>query len=103
MAANRRLTPGVMGSLAFGSVTNAYQAISGTIAGRGIILVVTNSLNTEGLLSLDGTNDFCYLPAGQGVVLDLSANDGEFSGAIYYKYVAAPGSGRISGNCVRVL
>ena len=105
MAANRRLTPFTGTRVAFGSVTGSYTTLIGPIPGRGIIIFIANSYNAEVWLSLDGgTTDFICLPAGQGMTLDLSTNDAEFSGTVSIKSQgAAPTSGTMSAGVVRVL
>ena len=106
MAANRRLTPMAVGSLAFGSLLAAYANLLASVQGRGIILIFTNTLNSDCTISLDGgTTDSLILPAGQGLVLDLSANDAEFSGTIQAKRGPSGAStvGQINCSVIRVL
>ena len=104
--ANRRLSFQAVGSLAFGSLLAAYADLLAGVQGRGIILVFTNSLNSDCTISFDnGTTDCMILPAGQGIVLDLSSNDGEFSGTIRAKRgpSGASTSGQINCSVIRVL
>ena len=87
------------GRLAFGSVTGTTAGTANTIltlTGRRRIVICTNSLNTETMLTYNGAN-WLPLPAGVGVAVDLSASgltlaDGKIVG-IYYQ--SAPGSGAV--------
>lgn len=104
MSANRRLVPLGSSTIAFGSMTNSFQDASSQCNGRGVIIVITNTLNSDTTVSLDGgATSFIVLPAGQGLTLDLSTNDGEFSGKIQVKYTTgAPTAGFICCGIVRV-
>jgi hypothetical protein len=87
------------GRLAFGSVTGTTAGTANailTLSGRRRIIICTNSLNTETMLTYNGAN-WLPLPAGVGVAVDLSASgltfaDGKVVG-VYYQ--AAPASGAI--------
>ena len=68
-----------------------------TLTGRRRIVVCTNSLNTETVLTYDGAN-WVFLPASGSVAVDLSAagltfGDGKVIG-VYY--VTDPSSGSIA-------
>ena len=105
MAANRRLAFQAVGSLAFGSLPAAYADLLPNVKGRGIILIFTNTLNSDATISFDdGTTDCLILPAGQGLVLDLSANNGEFSGTIQAKRgpSGASTAGQLNCSVIRV-
>lgn len=84
------------GRLAFGSVTGAYQALQSTV-GNVRKLVVSNSLNSEMLLSLDGgTTDWLALQAGQSLVLDFDMTLA-YNGTVSVKHNGtAPTAGNIS-------
>lgn len=102
---NRRITPQAGQRIAFGSVAAAYGDLLTSVKGRGVVLVITNSLDAEVTISLDGgTTDFIWLPAGVGLTLDLGANSAEFSGTVSVKYTSgAPTSGAIAAGVIRVL
>jgi hypothetical protein len=102
---HRRITPQVGQRIAFGSVTASYTDLLTSVKGRGMILVVTNSLDAETTLSLDGgTTDFLWLPAQTGLTLDLGTNQAEFSGTVSIKYTSgAPTTGAIAAGIIRVL
>jgi len=105
MSANRRLAFQAVSSLAFGSLGAGYSNLLASVQGRGVILVFTNTLNSDCTISLDGgTTDCLILPAGQGLVLDLSTNDGEFSGTIQAKRgpSGASTAGQINCSVIRV-
>lgn len=105
MAANRRLTPFAGTRTAFGSVTGSYTTLIGPIPGRGVIIMISNSYNAEVWISLDGgTTDFICLQPSQGMTIDLSTNDAEFSGTVSIKSQgSAPTSGVMSVGVIRVL
>lgn len=92
------------GSIAFGSITGAYQNIfSSSVQGRGVVLYILNTLNQDMILSLDsGTTDWIALPAGLSITIDLGANEVEYSGNIAVKNNGiSPTSGRISVGVIR--
>jgi hypothetical protein len=92
------------GRRAFGSVSSGYANLLGPISGRGIVLFVTNSLDSEVVISLDaGTTDWMYLPAGTPVTIDLSTNGAEWSGSISVKHNGtAPTVGAIAASVLRI-
>ncbi len=101
---NKRLVSEPGATLAFGSLAAGYTVVGAAIAGRGVILSITNSLNVDCWLSLDGgTTDFIQLPAGISITLDFAANDGEFSGRVAVKQgtAGAAASGFISRGVIR--
>ncbi len=105
MAARVRIDTTVAGGgFAFGSITGAYQNGLTSVQGRGVILYILNSLNTDSVISLDGgTTDFVVLPAGVSISLDLATNDAEYFGSVSVKHNGvAPASGRISFAIVRI-
>lgn len=105
MAANRRIVTETGITVAFGSVGAAYSTLIGPIAGRGVTIVITNSLNGDAIISLDGgTTQFIELPAGHGLTLDLGANGAEYSGTISVKRGTSGAStaGFISAGVIRV-
>jgi len=91
------------GSLAFGAVTGAYQTLISLTNGQNVRkLVIFNTLNTDGVLSLDGgTTDWVILPAGLSTTIDFDMTL-VFNGAVSYKHNGgAPASGRISAAIIR--
>lgn len=85
------------GALAFGSLTNAYAAFvanAGAAVIRGIYF--SSTLDKDALLSLDGTNDFIEVQAGRTGFIDLASMGIKHAGPITAKYIAAPGSGRLT-------
>lgn len=102
--ANRRITPMACVKMGFASVTSSYTTLLGPVAGRGVVILITNSLNAEVFLSLDGgTTDFIWLPVAAGMAIDLSANMAEYSGTISIKDLGShPGSGSICASVIRV-
>jgi hypothetical protein len=86
------------GRLAFGSVTGTTAGTANTIltlTGRRRIVICTNSLNTETMLTYNGAN-WLPLPAGVGVAVDLSASGLTFADAkvvgVYYQTVPTSGA-----------
>jgi len=105
MSANRRMVAQAVGTVAFGSVAVGYGTLQGPIAGRGVCLLIANSLNAGIVISLDGgTTDFLRLPASTSFTIDLGANGVEFSGTVSIKQdgAGAPSSGFISCGVIRV-
>ena len=102
MASKRRIVPQSVGVLAAGSVVAGYTALLSSVAGRGVTLVFTNTLNADVMVSLDaGTTDFIVLPAGQGMVLDIGANGCEYSGTVSVKRSGTPTTGSIWCGVIR--
>lgn len=91
------------GRLAFGAVGAGYSTLLAATGSVGI-LIISNSLNTETVISLDnGTTDFLFLQAGASLTVDFSANDMCFSGTIRVKHNgAAPASGNIAASIIRM-
>ena len=103
--ANRRIVAQAVGTVAFGSVAVGYGTLQGPIAGRGVVLMITNSLNAGTIISLDGgTTDFLRIPAATSITIDLGSNDAEYSGTISVKQdgAGAPTSGFMSCGVIRV-
>ena len=63
------------GRLAFGSVLAGYATLLPAVSGSVRKLIITNSLDAETVLSLDGgTTDFIFLPAQQGIIIDFDTS-----------------------------
>ena len=106
MAALRRITPRAMTTLAFGSISASYATLQSLLPGRGVIIFITNSLDKDTIISLDGgTTDFIQLPGLTNLTIDLGANGAEYSGTIQVKQGTggAMASGFISCGVLRVL
>jgi hypothetical protein len=90
--------------LAFGALTGTNQTLLPAVAGRGVILYLSNSLNAETIISLDGgATDFITLQSGQSLTIDFAAAGAEYSGAVSVRHTgSAPTSGAISAGVVRV-
>ncbi len=87
------------GSLAFGSITNAYQTVLTPSASTKIVFI-RNNTNTSMTVSMDGgSTDNFILDSGDQVSIDYVSN-GLLSGtaAIQVKYVSAPASGSFRVN-----
>lgn len=90
--------PASLRSIAFGSITNSYQAL-GSKADKPIRMFrLINPSDGDMLISLDGTNDNFFIPANSFVLYDLTANR-EAAGQLfvlpagtqfYIKYSTAP-------------
>jgi len=89
--------------LAFGSVSGTYANLLASIQGRAVCLVITNSLNSESVLSLDGgTTDWGFIPARVSLVIDLASNETEYNGTVSVKHNGvAPTSGAIAASIIR--
>ena len=85
------------GRVAFGSVGAGYSTLL-TVTDKAIILLVSNTLNQDVVLSLDGgTTNWHTLPAGISFVLDFGTNGASFNGTIQVKHNGvAPTAGAIS-------
>ena len=74
--------------VAFGSVTNAYASL-GALK-DSFALIILNSLDKEISLSLDGTNAWLNLDAGESPVLNYNAMGKIFPATgVWVKYVGA--------------
>lgn len=88
------------GTLAFGSVGAAYATLLAAISNVQL-MVITNTLDKECILSFDGTNDNLTVRGGDMLVLPFTSCDLVFSSganAIRVKQGAAgaPASGNIT-------
>ncbi len=102
----RRIDVSVPGGyLAFGSVSSTYVNLLSSIQGRGVVLFIASSLDTEVVVSLNGgTTDWLTIPARTNISIDLGASGAEFAGTVSVKdNGAAASSGAISAAVVRVL
>lgn len=79
----------------FGSVTTNYTV---GLANTEVIKVldVVNTLNVPIWVSLDGTNDAFYIPAGQARTFPLQQMGILAEGPVYIKSVGAAGSGNVA-------
>lgn len=102
--ANRRLVMKAGGNKEYSAVTSSYTTLLSGVEGRGVVLQIANSLNSDVYLSLDGgTTEYLRLPAATSNTIDLGSNGAEFSGTISVKYgSAAPTSGFIYCGVIRV-
>lgn len=98
----------VIRSLAFGSVSGTYAAVGGPLTHPVRLICITNSMDADMLVSIDGTNDNLYLPAGTFKLFDLVTNrlNNQVTWAFpigtqfYVKQVAAPSKGRLTIECL---
>jgi hypothetical protein len=92
------------GRIAGTSITGSYQAVLSSVPGRGVVMFIANSCNTEITVSLDaGTTDWLSFPPGYSPTIDFGANDAEFSGTVSVKHNGiAPASGAFSVGIIRV-
>lgn len=79
------------------SVTGSYQNL-GPAMTRAATMIISNSLNTETILSLDnGGTDFVTLQPSQSLTIDFCANGLTYGGRAQIKHTgSAPASGAIS-------
>ncbi len=88
------------GRVAFGSISGTSAGTANTVitlSGRRRVIICTNSLNTEHVLTYDGSN-WLFLPASSSVAVDLSASGLTFAHGkvIGIYYLSAPASGSIA-------
>lgn len=104
MSANRRYLGMASARLAAASVSAGYVTLIGPVAGRGYVLQISNSLNGDVVLSLDGgTTDYITLPAGISLSIDFGTNNIEYSGTASVKQgpSGASTTGFISAGVIR--
>ena len=83
------------GSIAFGAVSASFQAVVAMKLATGAYIL--NSLDTESVLSLDGSTTWGILPAETSIIIPFGQIGLEFTGSIYMKHNgAAPTVGTIS-------
>ena len=90
--------PDTLRSIAFGSITNSYQALGVATTQPTRIFRIINATDGDMLISLDGVNDMFFVPASSFVLYDLTTNrekNGEIfafqAGTQFYiKYSSAP-------------
>lgn len=77
------------GRLAFGAVAATHTQLFSSSGLSGRKLYVTNSLDTEVVISLNnGTTDFLNLPPGVGIVIDFDTSM-HWAGTVTVKYFSA--------------
>lgn len=94
---------GTLRSVAFGSITGSYTALGSPFAHPVRIIRIINNTNTDVFISLDGTNNNMYLPAGTFVLYDFTTNRELISPyfvipngtQLYIKYNTSPASGSV--------
>lgn len=98
MTASIIATPDTLRSMAFGSITNSYQAFGSVLAHPVRMFRLINPSNGDLLFSLDGTNDHFFIPSTSFVLYDLTANRAQVGPTFvlpkgtqfYIKYSTAP-------------
>lgn len=79
------------------AITNSYTLV-GTIFSKPVIeLTIVSTLDQAVQLSLDGTNDWCPIPAGATMIVDLKSNGLCLEGwrGVYVKEIGNPASGTL--------
>lgn len=61
-------------SLAFGGISGTYAALGSPLATNTRIFKLTNGTDGDLFVTLDGTNNHIFLPAGSFTLYDLSTN-----------------------------
>lgn len=62
-------------SLAYGSITNSgYTAIGTPLTNPSAAFRIVNNTDGDILISIDGVNDYFFLPAGTFVLYDVQSN-----------------------------
>ena len=84
--------------IAFGSLTNAYQALGGPLTRGAFRIVLSNNTDADVYFSYDGTTNQKKLPAFSERIYDDKTNDmREMVGQQYYvKYSTAPSKGWVA-------
>lgn len=89
----------------YAAITNSYTTIGTALTKNWRIFKITNNTNGDMLISLDGTTNNLFVPAGSFTLYDLATNAANVSesdwfvmaiGSQYYiKYSTAPTSGDV--------
>lgn len=92
-------------TLAFGSITGSYTHLGITLQTNTRIFKITNTTDAHMLISLNGTTDQMFVPAGGFTLYDLSTNSPPIAVTDNFvlalgtqfsiKYVSAPTSGAV--------
>jgi hypothetical protein len=91
-------------TIAFGSLTGAYQAMGAAQSYQARIICFTNTTDKDVVFSMDGTTDQIIVPAGGFKLFDITTNhrpvnQDDFSFGIgtqwYVKYLVAPSLGSV--------
>ncbi len=91
-------------TLAFGSLTGAYQVMGAPQSFQARIVCFTNTTDGDLVFSMDGVTDQVIVPAGWFKLLDITTNhrpvnQDDFSFGIgvqwYVRYLSAPTKGSI--------
>ena len=85
------------GRLAAGAVTGSYATLLPAVSASVRKLIITNSLDQETVISLNGgATDFLFLPAQQGIIIDFDTSM-HWAGSCVVKHNGvAPSVGAIS-------
>ena len=95
-------------SLAFGSIAATYNRV-GTAFGHGVRLIcITNNTNANMFFSIDGVNDYLFLPANSFKLFDLNTNKRlvdqlwvfPAGTQFFVRYSSAPSSGSVYIECL---
>jgi hypothetical protein len=90
-------------TLAFGSITNSFQAVGTSIAHAWRIICLTNTTDADMIFSFDSTSSNLYVPANSFKLFDLCGNAepntvGFFISVgttVYVKYNTPPTKGAV--------
>ena len=74
MAYTSRMTYGPMVSLSSASMTASYQAIGVPLASAASIVKVVNDTTQDITISIDGSTDHDFIPAGSFFLYDVSSD-----------------------------
>jgi len=95
MAFGTRAQLDTLRQVAFGSITNSYATLGGTLTDHARIIRFSNSTDVDILISDDGVNDKIRLAANSFALIDFSTNkirdDGLFVSVgtqFYIKYAS---------------
>ena len=95
--ASNVLYPETLQSLAHGSILTSYVAVGVPFPNPLRAFRLINNTDGDVLVSMDGTNDQFFVPAGSFVLYDVAGNSGQSSNArirqntqFYVKYSTSP-------------
>src|SRR3990167_11239058 len=74
MAYTSRMTYGARGSLSSASMTGTYQVLGSPLSNAASIVKIVNNTDEDIDISIDGTNNHDFVPAGSFWLYDVSSD-----------------------------
>jgi hypothetical protein len=89
--------PLVQRTLAAASISTSYALVGSLFSKPVIMMIIVSTLDQAVQLSLDGTNNWCPIPAGATMIVDMRMNNICLEGwrGVYAKEIGDPTTGTL--------